>query len=162
DFELWIAGAGGDEPDLRRLIAARELQNRVKLLGFQEDMRPFYDALDGFVLSSLREGLPNVLLEALAMGVPVMATRVAGVEQVITEGETGLLCPIGDVGALTAGLRRLLTDAALRERLARAGRKLAEHELDFGERMRLERAVYDDVLPGDCPGAHTMNEWGQA
>src|SRR5262249_12994424 len=74
-----VAGEGGQHAELQRLIGELSCADRVRLLGYRQDMRELYEALDLFALSSLREGLPNVVLEALAMQVPVVATRVAGV-----------------------------------------------------------------------------------
>ena len=77
-----------------------------------------YQALDVFALSSLREGLPNVVLEAMALEVPVAATRIAGVPRLIRDGENGLLVEPGSVDELVAALGRLLGDPELRRRLA--------------------------------------------
>jgi glycosyltransferase involved in cell wall biosynthesis len=98
--------------------------------------------LDVFALSSRREGLPNVLLEALAMEVPVVATNVGGVVELIVDNHTGLLCPAGDDPALGTMLGRLLADPALRTRLASAGRARVVKEFDFASRMAAEQEVY--------------------
>ncbi len=97
DIELWIAGEGDAQEELQVLIGHLGLSDRVRLLGFCSDTVGLYHAMDLFVLSSLREGLPNVVLEALAMEVPVVSTRVAGVPKMITDGETGVLCRVGDI-----------------------------------------------------------------
>ncbi len=146
DIELWIAGDGDARPDLERQIKALGLEDRVKLLGFCSDPIAFYHALDLFTLSSLREGLPNVVLEAMSMSVPVVSTRVAGVPKMLTDGETGLLCPIGQPGELAEAMRRALTDSALSQRLVAAGRELIEREYSFTQRMAKVRAIYDQVL----------------
>jgi glycosyltransferase involved in cell wall biosynthesis len=146
DFELWIAGEGPLEAELRRLIAALGLGERVRLLGYWSGTVGLYHALDALALSSVREGLPNVLLEALAMQVPVVATSVGGVPWLVRDGESGLLCPPGVVGALANALGRLLADAELRARLGQGGRALIEREFTLRARMAQERAVYDRVL----------------
>lgn len=151
DVELWIAGDGDARADLEALVKHLKLEGRVRLLGFWADTIELYHALDIFVLSSLREGLPNVVLEAMAMEVPVVSTRVAGVPRLITEGETGLLCPIGDIEGLTAPMRRLAGDAALRSRLAGAGRKHIEQSYSFTQRMAKEKAIYDQLLASPPP-----------
>ncbi|MEX0775453.1 MAG: glycosyltransferase [Phycisphaeraceae bacterium] len=151
DVELWIAGDGDSRPDLQRLIDHHKLgdprgQARIRLLGFCNDTIAFYEALDMFVLSSLREGLPNVVLEAMSMSLPVVSTAVAGVPKLISDGESGLLCPIGDIDALAAPMHRLATDPALRDRLAAAARATIEQRFTFRQRMAREKAIYDLVL----------------
>jgi glycosyltransferase involved in cell wall biosynthesis len=116
------------------------------LVGFQSDLRPLYEAFDLFVLSSVREGLPNVLLEAMALEVPVVATRVAGIPRLIIDGENGLLVAPGDVGSLAGAMERLLLDAQLRRRLAATGRQSVEQRHSFAARMKKVAAVYDELL----------------
>jgi glycosyltransferase involved in cell wall biosynthesis len=148
EIEVWIAGDGDARADLERQIAELKLNDRVKLLGFVGDTISLYQALDVFVLSSLREGLPNVVLEALAMRVPVVSTRVAGVPKMISDGVQGLLVPVNDADALTAAMKRVVDDAGLRERLASEGRSLIEAKYSFTRRMEKVKAVYDRVLTG--------------
>ncbi len=146
DVELWIAGDGDARPDLERHIAARKLQDRVRLLGFCDDTIAFYEALDLFVLSSLREGLPNVVLEAMSMSVPVVSTRVAGVPRLIEDGRNGLLCPIGDAEALAAAMGKALENLAWRHELAAAGRVTIQDRFTFRQRMDTEKAILDRVM----------------
>jgi glycosyltransferase involved in cell wall biosynthesis len=122
------------------------LGGRVRLLGHCADPRGLYEALDLFVLSSLREGLPNVVLEALAMEVPVVTTRVAGVPRLIQDGANGVLVEPGSVDELAGGMARLLGDGAARARLAAAGRRTVVERYSFTARMRKVRAVYDGLL----------------
>lgn len=96
-----------------------------------------------FALSSRREAMPNALLEAMAMGLPVVAAAVGGVPAAVCDGVNGLTYPTGDVPALTRRLRRLLEDAALRERLSGAARRTIEERFTFAARMAAERALYD-------------------
>jgi glycosyltransferase involved in cell wall biosynthesis len=145
-FELWIAGEGPEEPRLRAMLAGLDLDERVRLLGYQRDARTFLEALDVFVLSSRREGLPNALLEALAMEVPAAAAAVGGVPELIRDEETGLLIRPGDSAVLAAALHRLLSSAELRQRLARAGRGLIERDFSFATRTHQELALYDRLL----------------
>lgn len=151
DLELWIAGDGEAREELAAMIQSLGVGDRVKLLGFVSDTLGLYHAMDLFVLSSLREGLPNVVLEALAMGVPVVSTAVAGVPKMITDGKEGLLTPIGDVAALTAAMRTAVSDAGLRSRLAAEGRALIERGYSFARRMDREREIYDRLLGKQPP-----------
>ncbi len=145
DLELWIAGEG---PERERLDAlARAADGRVRLFGFRSDVREMLEACDAFALSSLREGLPNVVLEAMACEVPVLATRCGGVEAVLRDGVDGLLVPVGSAPALEAGLVRLAADAALRARLAQAARERVESEFSFARRMQRFAALYEELLP---------------
>jgi glycosyltransferase involved in cell wall biosynthesis len=146
DLELRIAGEGDAEPQLRSLIAELGVADRVRLLGYQGDTRGLYETLDVFALSSHREGLPNVLLEAMAMGVPVLATRVNGVPRLVRDGESGLLVEPGSVEGLADGLARLLGDAGARTRLGAAGRRTVADHYSFTARMGKIRAVYDGLL----------------
>lgn len=146
DLELWIAGDGDARGDLEKLIDHLALRERVKLLGFCSDTIGLYHAMDVFALSSLREGLPNVVLEAMSMSVPVVSTAVAGVPRLIEDGVSGLLVPIADVEALSAAMGKVVRSEALRRSLADAGRKVIERDFSFRHRMMLEKAVYDRVL----------------
>ena len=143
---MWIAGEGDAESQLRSLAAELGVANRVRLLGYSSDPRPQYEAMDVFALSSVREGLPNVVLEAMALEVPVVATRIAGVPKLIHDGETGVLIEPGSIAELTTGLARMLADPEFRARLAAAGRKTVETRYSFPSRMRAIRAVYDGLL----------------
>jgi glycosyltransferase involved in cell wall biosynthesis len=146
ELQCLLIGEGSLRPRLQETIDAFGLQGIVKLLGHRRDVLDLYQAMDIFVLSSLREGLPNVVLEALACEVPVVATRIAGVPQLISDGENGLLVSPDNVGELRRGIQRLVEDAALRRRLAAAGRKTVEERFSFTERMRKITAVYDSLL----------------
>ncbi|QDU20064.1 glycosyltransferase [Urbifossiella limnaea] len=143
---LVIVGEGGERGTLERLIAELGLTDRVRLAGWQADVRGYFEAMDVFALSSLREGLPNVVLEAMALEVPVVATRVNGVPRLVQDGVNGTLVDSGDAAVLSAALGRLLGDAALRERFRAAGRETVEGRFSFAGRMRKLAAVYDDLL----------------
>jgi glycosyltransferase involved in cell wall biosynthesis len=146
DLDLLIAGDGDTRPQLQALIAELGVADRVHLLGYRADTRDLYDALDVFALSSHREGLPNVVLEAMAMEVPVVATAVNGVPRLLRHDANGLLVRPGSVGELAAAVARLLGDAAARARLAVAGRQTVEDGYSFATRMGKVRAVYDGLL----------------
>lgn len=146
DVELAIVGEGSEEANLRNLAADLGLRDRVHLLGYRADPRPVFEAMDVFALSSLREGLPNVVLEAAAMEVPVVATRIAGVPRVVQDRETGLLVEAGSVEALADGLGELLEEAPLRDRLRRQARHLVESRYSFAGRIRKLADLYDALL----------------
>jgi glycosyltransferase involved in cell wall biosynthesis len=146
DMKLAIAGGGPEQPKLVRLIRELGVEQHVQLMGFQSNLIPIYEAMDAFVLSSRREGLPNVLLEAMALGVPVVATRVAGVPSLLNDGLNGLLTHPNDAGQLVGPLTRLLMDSDLRGKLAQAGQETIQSRYSFDVRMAKEAAIYDRMF----------------
>jgi glycosyltransferase involved in cell wall biosynthesis len=146
DIELWIVGTGDQRGTLEKIIAEMRQGDRIRLLGYRPDTIDLYHAMDVFVLSSLREGLPNVVLEAMALEVPVLATRIAGVPGLVRDGIEGLLVDPGNEDELTAALRRLLTDANLRGQIAATGRRTIETRYSFRARMEKMKSLYGEVL----------------
>ncbi|MBN2021528.1 MAG: glycosyltransferase [Pirellulales bacterium] len=146
DFDLIVVGDGADRARLESMLAELGRSDRVRLLGQRGDAFDLFEAMDVFVLSSIREGLPNVLLEAMAMEVPVVATRLVGVEHLVVSDEQGLLVEPGDVPALADALGRMLGDAALRRALAQSARARIEADFSFARRMEKMAALYDDLL----------------
>jgi glycosyltransferase involved in cell wall biosynthesis len=146
DVELRVVGEGDEKAALQALADRLGIGDRVLLLGYRADTRSVYEALDLFVLSSLREGLPNGLLEAMAMEVPVIATRIAGIPRLLEDERTGLLVEPGSVPELTQALRRFLRDSKLRDGFRRAGRRRIDERYGFAARMRKVRALYDTLL----------------
>lgn len=153
DVELLIVGEGPERPRLEARIAELGRGDRIRLLGYRTDTAELYQAMDAFALSSLSEGLPNVLLEALAMEVPAVATRIAGIPGLIRHEENGLLVAPGSVAELARALGRLLDDADLRRLLRRAGRETVEADYSFAVRMRKIRALYDELMGRGGRGA---------
>jgi glycosyltransferase involved in cell wall biosynthesis len=159
DLELWIAGAGDERDALQRQIDELGRGDRVRLLGYCADPADLYHAMDVFALSSRREGLPNVVLEAMALEVPVVATRVAGIPRLIRPDENGLLVQPEAEEELAGALGRLLADEALRRRLAACGRRTIEDRYSFAARMDRVRAVYDELLGRTSPaGSPPLSE----
>jgi glycosyltransferase involved in cell wall biosynthesis len=122
---LLIAGSGPDEAALRRL--AGELRIDARFLGARDDVPALMNAADGFVLSSVTEGLPLALLEAAASGLPAVATAAGGAAEAVVDGVTGFLCPPGDDAALAAAMARVAGMAG--EARAAMGRAAREHAL---------------------------------
>jgi glycosyltransferase involved in cell wall biosynthesis len=119
---LAIAGDGPDRAALERHAQELGLGERARFLGGlpRERVLRLFRAADAALLSSSWENFPHTVVEALAVGTPVVSTAVGGVPEVVTDGENGLLVPPGDPAALADALARLLDDDALRERLGRA------------------------------------------
>ncbi|MFB6298257.1 MAG: glycosyltransferase family 4 protein [Salinirussus sp.] len=116
EFSVYVAGDGPLSDALAADIEARGL-DRVSLLGYREDVPRLLAASDVFVLPSFREGTPRVITEAMASGLPVVATSIAGIPEQVDDGETGLLVPPGDPAALADCIERLLADENRRERM---------------------------------------------
>ena len=123
-----IVGDGPDRSSISAAVADAGLGDRVELLGDRGDVRNLLARSDIFVLATLSEGMPLALLEAMAEGLPAVASSVGGVPEIVQDGENGLLVPAGDAAALARALQRLLADPDLRMRLGCAARcTIAEH-----------------------------------
>ena len=119
--KLLLAGDGPRANHLQKMVQDLGLQGRVVLVGHQTYLRDYYEALDLFVLPSLSEGLPTVVLEAMLMAIPVLATDVGDVKNIIQDGHTGWIVPPGDSTVLAEKLGMLLSNpAALKETASRA------------------------------------------
>lgn len=153
DVGLWIVGEGNEKAALQKLIDDLGQGERMRLVGYRQDTLDLYQAMDVFCLSSLREGLPNVVLEAMALETPLVATRIAGVPRLVQHEENGLLVEPNDEQALTEVLGRLLADPALRAQLAARARHTIETTYSFQGRMDKIRDLYDRLLGrGICGG----------
>jgi len=146
DVELLIAGDGEEKLRLASLARRVGIEDRVLFLGYQSEPQALYEAMDVFALSSVREGLPNVLLEAMAMEVPVVATRVGGIPQLISDVENGLLVDPDCEEQLTKGLERLIRDDTMRARFRLAGRHTVETKYSFATRIQRIQTIYDALL----------------
>lgn len=125
-----IAGEGGEEAGLRRQARELGLEAEVSFLGHRNDVYDVIRSFDVLVLCSDHEGLPTVLLEALQLGVPVVARRVGGIGEVIENQRTGVLLDSADPSALAEACLRLLSDENLRQRLLEAGSLLVAERYD--------------------------------
>lgn len=146
DARVVIVGEGDERANLERLATEIGLSDRVHLVGWQADVRGYFEAMDVFALSSLREGLPNVVLEAMAMEVPVVSTRVNGVPRLIQDGRNGFLVNAGDINGLTAALSTLLASTGLRDTFRTEGRRTVETRYSFATRMERLKRLYDELL----------------
>jgi glycosyltransferase involved in cell wall biosynthesis len=143
DWHWSIAGDGPQMDPLKSLAQELGIAERVTFLGWQSkaDLTQAYHRANLFLFPSRHEGMPNAVLEAMASGLPVIATRIAGNEELVLDGETGVLVAPEDVNALRDGLRRLLTDAQMRERMGRASRLRVEREYSW-ESVALQYSEY--------------------
>jgi glycosyltransferase involved in cell wall biosynthesis len=117
DFQILLVGDGPEKAALEAQTAQLGLQDRVRFTGHQADPLPFYALADMFVLPSLSEGSPNVLLEAMMAGTPIVASAVGGVPETVQDGRCALLAPAADPAALANSIARLIDDPALAQSL---------------------------------------------
>ena len=146
DVAVVVIGQGHLHGALTEQAAALEVADSVHLVGHRPDARDLLDAADVFVLPSRTEGMPLALLEAMDAGLPVVATRIIGSEEVVVDGETGLLVPARKAPGLSGALIRMLEDPALRERCGRAGRQRFLTHFTSARMAAETAAVYDRVL----------------
>jgi glycosyltransferase involved in cell wall biosynthesis len=151
-----VVGADTDKQlarDLRARIDAAGLTGHVHFLGFRQDVPSLLRQADIFALTSRIEGHPYVLLEALASGCAVVASRCAGVEETVVDGETALLTDVGDVDATAAAIARLVRDQALRQSLGGAGSSHVRQHFTLQRSVAAITAVYEEALASDPPAA---------
>lgn len=142
DIKLIIVGDGELKDDLQRESAKLGTNKNVLFLGAKLDIPDLLKLFDIYVLPSLWEGLPMVLLEAMAAGCPIVATNVGGVSRVITDGENGLLVPSKNVEQLAEAVIKLLSDTNLRDRFANAGLKKFDEKFSADKMTRQYEILY--------------------
>jgi len=120
---LLIVGTGPDEQRVKEMVSDFGIGDKVRFLGHSSEVTRYYQASDIFVLPSYAEGMPNSLLEAMACGLPVIASRIGGVVDVVEDGRSGILFEPGDVTGLSSAMIKLLKDVELRQRLGAEARK---------------------------------------
>lgn len=140
-----IAGTGPSESDLRRKIQELQLGSHVEMAGFVEDVPAFLSQLDIYILSSRYEGLPFAVLEAMAAGLPVVATNVGGVPEAVVDGVTGILVPPGDSRLLAEGILRLIRDPQMAARMGMAGRARVEEMFSAEVMAKKTVEVYEEI-----------------
>lgn len=145
DVRLQLVGDGPEEARLKDWAARNAAGAGMDFVPGRPDVREFYAGARLFVLSSVREGQPNVLLEAMSSGLPVCATAVGGIPRLVRDGESGLLCAAGDDAALARNILRLLDDPQLGDRLGQAGRRRAEEDFSFSNMVRAHETVFAAV-----------------
>lgn len=143
DAHLLIAGSGPEHEALLGLTARLGLTDRVHFIGFSDTIGDFYRACDIVALASRAEAFGLVLVEAGFFGLPVVATTVGGIPEVVIHDATGLLAAPDDVSALAAALQRLASDAALRARLGAAGKFRAQTQFSADRMAAAFHAEYD-------------------
>ncbi len=145
-FRIWAIGDGPLRSEYEALCARLGIQDSVTFLGYREDVPDLLADTDISVLTSVKEGIPRALLESMAMGIPVVATRVNGNREVVRDGETGLMVELDDNRALTEALERLMTDRELRRQIGSRSREVARQEYDESSIAEAILSVYRGLL----------------
>jgi glycosyltransferase involved in cell wall biosynthesis len=141
-----VIGGGRRETEMRQLAVEMGLEERVRFLGQRDDVPDLLAALDIFVLPSHSEGVSLALLEAMAAGLPVIASRVGGLPEVVTDGDTGLLIPPQDPEALAAALARLLDEPAWAKKLGENARRQVEENFSLERLGREINEIYGELV----------------
>jgi glycosyltransferase involved in cell wall biosynthesis len=154
EAQFVLVGEGRDGVtlgQLQRLALELGIAERVYFPGYRAQLLPVYGSFDLFVLSSRREGLPNSILEAMAVGLPVVTTDVAGTSELVLDGQTGFVVPQGDVEGLARAMGTLVVDRQIRQRIGQAGRQRVERQFSFTQRLQRVEELYARIfgLPHD-------------
>lgn len=150
DFECTIAGGGPLEQELKRRTQYAGLNTKIKFTGYitQEKLIPLYKAADVFVLAmkpQIHWGIPNVLLEAMAAGAPVICTMLPSIPELIEEGKTGFIVPAYDPQAVAEAIKRLIDDPQLRQKVADAGKIAVEAKFDVRKNAAQLRGIFESA-----------------
>jgi glycosyltransferase involved in cell wall biosynthesis len=143
DAILVVVGDGEERVAVERAARDAGVADRVRILGYRDDIAAWYSAFDVFLLTSANEGTPVVAIEALAAGVPVVATAAGGTATVVDDRETGLLASVGDVEELAARVRELRDDPMLRRQLGQEGAKRMRERFSTGRMVDEVQDVYE-------------------
>ncbi len=148
EWQWSIAGDGPQLPILQAMARQHGLQDRIHFLGWRPaaQLQELYSTANLFLFPSRHEGMPNAVLEAMASGLPVIATRIAGNEELVVDGETGALVPAEDVDALREALRRLLPRSGLREQMGHASRRRVEHSFSWQRAAEQYQSILSKAL----------------
>jgi glycosyltransferase involved in cell wall biosynthesis len=143
---LIVIGDGPERSVIERTVEELGLRSYVLLTGCQNDIPGFLAALDVFTLPSFDEGIPMTILEAMAAGLPVVATAVGGIPQVVMDGETGILVPPHSSDSIVTALSALYDDRKLASRMGTAGRRRVQERFDSGAMVDSYERLYLSLL----------------
>jgi glycosyltransferase involved in cell wall biosynthesis len=150
DLVLTVVGDGPDRSQLEQMTQELNLTDQVKFVGYQSqtEVRQHMQQTDIFVMSSFAEGVPVVLMEAMAAGVPVIATRIAGVGELVEDHVSGYLVPPGDVASLTNRIEALVVNPDVRSRFGQAGREKVEQEFNIDHEVARLHRILSHAIQG--------------
>ena len=145
-LKLLLIGEGQEYKNLKKIVEEEKLEQHVFFCGYQKNVGDYYTAVDLVVLPSLSEGLPNVVLEAMVLGKPVLATKVGGVPEIIEHDVNGWLVEAGSSKALEQQIRKLLHDKSSLNRIQNKTKNSIMPKFCPDARARMIRSMYDDML----------------
>jgi sugar transferase (PEP-CTERM/EpsH1 system associated) len=150
-WRVLLAGEGSERARLEAIVAARHWSDRVIFLGTSHRVPELLNAMDVYVLPSVAEGLSNSLLEAMASGLPVIATAVGGNPEVVDDGKSGLLFPVGDSARLAEMLLRLMSQPEVRLEMAQRALRRAREEFSIESMVEKYASLYQSLRPALAP-----------
>ena len=145
-FRVRIVGDGPARAGIEAMIADLALGDVVELTGARADVDQILKDSDIFALPSSTEGLPMTIIEAMACQMPIVATRVGGIPELVDDGKNGILAPVGDVDALSAALRAVISDTEQRSAMGKMGRDLALQKFDIAVNTCAHEQLYVELL----------------
>jgi glycosyltransferase involved in cell wall biosynthesis len=149
-----VVGEGRDNrllEQLKNLAGALGIACKVYFLGYREDLPSIYAAFDLFFLSSRREGICNSLLEAMAMGLPIVATDAGGTKELIINDKTGCMVAAGEAEAMARAAVALIRNETLRKKMGKDARNHIKQKFSFSSRLRRIEMLYENILnSGHC------------
>lgn len=152
-LKLLLAGDGPERGNLESLIRQTGTEGTVRMLGLRRDVPRLMEAADGFLLTSVSEGIPLTLIEAMGASLPIVATRVGGIPEVVEEGVTGLLVPAGNAAAVAEALVSLERDRGFARSLGQKGHQVAHRRFREDDMIRHYEDVYRRMLQGTDLGS---------
>ena len=150
-LKLQLLGDGRQREELEKKAAGQGSAKAVEFLGFRSDRLELLSRFSLFVMTSSLEGIPRCMMEAMAVGVPVVAYDIPGVDKLVTHGETGLLAPYGDKAALAKCCRQLLDDPELAKRLSANARQLIDEKYSAARMAQEYEHLFEDLLGNGMP-----------
>jgi glycosyltransferase involved in cell wall biosynthesis len=141
-----LVGDGPLRLDIEEEIKKLQLSEKVILTGLTRDVQSYLSIMDVFLITSLWEGLPRTVLQAMAMGIPVVAYKSGGIPEVVNDGISGYLCNPGDIDEMTKKTILLLKNPIMREEMGRKGRSMISNEFDLQVMIKQVSQLYFDLL----------------
>jgi glycosyltransferase involved in cell wall biosynthesis len=141
----YLYGEGPDEGALKKMAADLGIEDRVRFMGVVDNAAQAMAGMDAMVLPSLWEGMPHAVLEAMAEGKPVVASRIAGMDELVQDGRTGILCAPGNAEELAAALLSLVRDRQRARAMGQAGQGLAREKFSIAATVAATVGLYDEL-----------------
>jgi len=146
DIKFLLVGDGILRANIERLIGKLNLKNNIILAGWRQDIPRILAVIDIFILTSLWEGLPIVVLEAMASSRPIVVTQTGGIQEIIIDGKTGFLVPTRDIGRMAERLITLLKDAELRSKIGQNARNSLNFDFCIENMASKTQYCYDNLI----------------